>query len=203
MTARTQNPEGRLAVQRSRAIAFVGMYLVAMAGRSSAGGPPCVKRTMKHSAGLLMYRRRDGEIEVLLAHPGGPFWAHRDEGAWSIPKGLIEAGEAPLAAAVREFEEETGVCPSGPYLELPEIEQKNRKIVHAWAFEGDCDTTQVTSNTFTMEFPRGSGKMAEFPEIDRAEFFAPDEAKRRINPAQAALVDALVAILEGGDGITD
>lgn len=146
---------------------------------------------MKQSAGFLMYRRREGELQVLLAHPGGPFWAHRDEGAWSIPKGELEAGEEPLAAARREFEEETGVVPEGPFLQLPSVEQKNRKLVHAWAFEGDCDPAAIRSNTFTMEFPRGSGKMAEFPEIDRAEFFSPDEARRKINPAQAALVDAL------------
>ena len=96
-----------------------------------------------------------------------------------------------------EFEEETGVTPSGPYLELPTIEQKNRKRVHAWAFEGDCDPAKMSSNTFTMELPRGSGKMVEFPEIDRAEFFSPDEARRRINPAQAALVDALEDQIKG------
>ncbi len=153
---------------------------------------------MKRSAGLLMYRRRGAGIEVLLAHPGGPFWARRDEGAWSIPKGELEAGEEPLDAARREFEEETGVVPAGPFLELPTVEQKNRKLVQAWAFEGDCDPAQIRSNTFQMEFPRGSGRMAEFPEIDRAEFFSPDEARRKINPAQAALVDALEKLLEGG-----
>ncbi len=146
---------------------------------------------MKQSAGLLMYRRRDAGLEILLAHPGGPFWAHRDAGAWSIPKGELEAGEERLDAACREFEEETGVVPEGPFLELPSVEQKNRKRVHAWAFEGDCDPAEIRSNTFTIEFPHGSGKIAEFPEIDRAEFFAPGEARRRINPAQAALIDAL------------
>lgn len=153
---------------------------------------------MKRSAGLLMYRRNGGELQVLLAHPGGPFWAHRDEGAWSIPKGELEAGEEPLAAARREFEEETGVVPVGPFLELPTVEQKNRKIVNAWAFEGDCDPSKVRSNTFRMEWPRGSGRMAEFPEIDRAEFFLPNEARRKINPAQAALVDALEELLGRG-----
>ncbi len=147
--------------------------------------------SLKHSAGLLMYRRRAGALEVLLAHPGGPFWRHRDAGAWSIPKGELEAGEEPLETARREFEEETGVRPRGPYLELPAVQQKNRKIVHAWAFEGDCDPARIRSNTFTIEFPPKSGKMAEFPEIDRAEFFSPAEARRKINPAQAALVDAL------------
>ncbi len=151
----------------------------------------------KRSAGLLMYRFHGGELQVLLAHPGGPFWAHRDEGAWSIPKGELEAGEEPLAAARREFEEETGVVPEGPFLELPTVEQKNRKLVHAWAFEGDCDPARIRSNTFTLEFPPKSGKLAEFPEIDRAEFFSPEEARRRINPAQAALVDALENQLTG------
>lgn len=150
---------------------------------------------MKQSAGLLMYRRRVSGIEVLLAHPGGPFWTRRDQGAWSIPKGEIEAGEERLAAARREFEEETGVVPEGPFLELPSIEQKNRKRVYAWAFEGDCDPERIRSNTFTMEFPRGSGKIVEFPEIDRAEFFLPEEARSKINPAQAALIDALEALL--------
>ena len=151
---------------------------------------------MKRSAGLLMYRRRGGELQVLLAHPGGPFWARRDEGAWSIPKGELEAGEEPLAAARREFEEETGVVPEGPYLGLPTVEQKNRKLVHAFAFEGDCDPARIRSNTFMMELPRGSGKMVEFPEIDRAEFFSPEVARRKINPAQAALIEALEKRLE-------
>ncbi len=154
---------------------------------------------VKQSAGLLMYRivppeggkRQGGELQVLLVHPGGPFWVHRDEGAWSIPKGELEAGEEPLDAALREFQEETGVAPGGPYLELPTVEQKNRKLVHAWAFEGDCDPARIRSNTFRLELPRGSGKMVEFPEIDRAEFFSPGDARRKINPAQAALVDAL------------
>ena len=137
----------------------------------------------KESAGLLMYRLRGGALEVLLAHPGGPFWARRDQGAWSIPKGELEAGEEPLETARREFEEETGVQPEGPYLRLPDIEQKNRKLVHAWAFEGDCDPSKIRSNTFRLEWPPRSGKTAEFPEIDRA--------RRKINPAQAALVDAL------------
>ena len=144
----------------------------------------------KTSAGLLMYRLRDGGLEVLLAHPGGPYWGRRG----SIPKGEIEPGEAPLAAARREFEEETGVTPRGPYLELPTVRQKAGKIVHAWAFEGDCDPSKIRSNTFQMEFPPGSGRIAEFPEIDRAEFFSPEEARKRINPAQAALIEALEEI---------
>ncbi len=138
-----------------------------------------------------MYRRRGGRLEVLLAHPGGPFWARRDEGVWSIPKGEIEPGEDRLTAARREFEEETGVRPEGPFLELPDIRQKAGKIVHAWAFEGDCDPADVRSNTFPLEFPPGSGRILEVPEIDRAEFFSPDVARRKINPAQVPLIDAL------------
>ena len=151
----------------------------------------------KVSAGLLMYRLRDDELQVLLAHPGGPYWSRRDEGVWSIPKGELDPGEEPLAAARREFAEETGVAPRGPFLELPTIQQKAGKIVHAWAFEGDCDPAKIRSNTFTMEFPPGSGRMAEYPEIDRAEFFSVEEARRKINPAQAPLIDELEA-LRGG-----
>lgn len=147
----------------------------------------------KVSAGLLMYRLRAAELQVLLAHPGGPYWGRRDEGAWSIPKGELEPGEEPLAAAQREFEEETGVIPGGPFLELPIVKQKAGKIVHAWAFEGDCDPARIRSNTFTMEFPPGSGRIAEFPEIDRAEFFSVEEARRKINPAQVPLIEALVS----------
>ena len=150
------------------------------------------------SAGLLMYRLRDSAPEVLLAHPGGPIWRRRDAGAWSIPKGLIEPGEEPLAAAIREFAEETGLAPEGPYLELPSIRQKSGKIVHAWAFAGDCDPAEIRSNTFTMEWPPRSGKTAEFEEIDRAEFFSPDEARRKINPAQRSLIDALEAAMAKG-----
>lgn len=151
----------------------------------------------KTSAGLLMYRlRRDG-LEVLLAHPGGPYWGRRDAGVWSIPKGEIEAGEDALAAARREFEEETGARPEGPFLELPSVTQKAGKIVHAWAFAGDCDPSAIRSNTFRLEWPPGSGKMAEFPEIDRAEFFSPEEAREKINPAQAPLIEALEAKVGG------
>lgn len=145
----------------------------------------------KTSAGLLMYRLRDGGLQVLLAHPGGPHWGRRDAGVWSIPKGELEPGESPLAAAQREFEEETAVKPQGPYLELPTVRQKAGKIVYSWAFEGDCDPAKICSNTFELEFPPRSGRMVEFPEIDRAEFFSPEEARVKINPAQAALIDVL------------
>src|ERR1041385_3728553 len=145
----------------------------------------------KISAGLVMYRVRDGQIEVLLVHPGGPFWRNKDEGAWSIPKGEIDEGEEPLTAAKREFAEETAVQPAGPFVELGSIKQKSGKLVHAWAFEGDLDPGQIKSNTFSMEWPPRSGKMAEFPEIDRAEFFDMEQARKKINPAQIPLIQKL------------
>lgn len=147
----------------------------------------------KPSAGLLLYRRRDGGVEVLLAHPGGPLWAHRDEGAWSVPKGEIESGEEPLAVAKREFEEETGQePPAGKCLELGEVRQKSGKRVVAWACEGDLDSATAVSNTFQLEWPLGSGNWSEVPEVDRVEWFGPDEARRRLNPAQAELIDRLL-----------
>jgi predicted NUDIX family NTP pyrophosphohydrolase len=148
------------------------------------------------SAGLLMYRLRGG-AEVLLVHPGGPFFRNKDEGVWSIPKGEIEAGEDLLDAARREFEEETGVEPSGPFTALSPVKQKGGKTVHAWAFAGDCDPAAIVSNTFTMEWPPKSGRQAEFPETDKAQFFDLAEAKRKINAAQAALIDQLQEILAG------
>lgn len=152
--------------------------------------------TAKLSAGLMMYRRSAKRFEILLVHPGGPFFAHKDEGAWSIPKGLIEAEEARLAAARREFTEETGIpTPAAGYQSLGEIRQRGGKTVCAWAFEGDCDPRAITSNTFDMEWPPHSGKRQTFPEIDRAAFFSLPAARTKINPAQAAFVDRLVALL--------
>ena len=151
----------------------------------------------KISAGLLMYRLRGGEAEVLLVHPGGPFWRNKDEGAWSIPKGEPAAGEDLLAAARREFEEELGLKPTGPFIELRAVKQKGGKVVHAWAFEGDCDPAAIQSNTFTMEWPPRSGRTAEFPEIDRAAFLGLSEAGRKINPGQAALIQELGNLLAG------
>ena len=145
----------------------------------------------KISAGLLMYRVREGELEFLLAHPGGPFWKDRDAGAWTIPKGEIQAGEDPLAAARREFEEEIGIKPEGDFVVLNPITQKSGKIVHAWAFEGDCETTCIRSNTFQMEWPPRSGKFVTCPEVDRACFFRLAEARRKINPAQVPLLEEL------------
>jgi predicted NUDIX family NTP pyrophosphohydrolase len=143
------------------------------------------------SAGLLMYRIRDGELQVLLAHPGGPFFRNKDEGAWTIPKGEIEPGEDLLEAAKREFEEETGVAPTGPFTELTPIKQKGGKIVHAWAFAGDCDPSAIVSNTFSTEWPPKSGQLMEFPEIDRADFFPVATAKRKIKAGQDALIAEL------------
>lgn len=149
----------------------------------------------KPSAGLLMFRRRGGELEVLLAHPGGPLWARKDLGAWTIPKGELEAGEAPLAAACREFTEETGFLVAGPFIALTPIRQASGKVVHAWAFAGDCDPRGLRSNEFTMEWPPHSGQIAAFPEIDRAEFFSLAAANAKINPAQYALLTELERLL--------
>jgi predicted NUDIX family NTP pyrophosphohydrolase len=143
------------------------------------------------SAGLLMYRLRSGRLEVLLAHPGGPFFARKDNGAWTIPKGEIEDGEDLLSAAQREFEEETGFKPSPPFIELTPITQKGGKIVHTWAFAGDADASQLRSNTFKLEWPPRSGIVHEFPEMDRAGWFGLDAAKRKIKAAQIPLLEEL------------
>ena len=143
------------------------------------------------SAGLLMFRRGAGGLQVLLVHPGGPFWAKKDVGAWTIPKGELAEGEDELAAARREFEEETGIRPAGPFRPLGRVRQKGGKVVHAWAFEGDCDPAAIHSNTCRVQWPPGSGQWQDVPEVDRAEWLSPDEARRLINPAQAELVDVL------------
>jgi predicted NUDIX family NTP pyrophosphohydrolase len=149
------------------------------------------------SAGLMMYRVRDGRLQVLLVHPGGPYWRNKDEGAWTLPKGEPAGGEDLLSAARREFEEELGIVPEARdarFTELRPVKQKGGKVVYAWCFEGDCDTTAVRSNTFTMEWPPKSGRQAEFPEVDRAEFFDLPTAGRKINPAQIPLLEQLAAI---------
>jgi predicted NUDIX family NTP pyrophosphohydrolase len=147
------------------------------------------------SAGLLLFRRPKGGLEVFLAHPGGPFWKMRDLGAWTVPKGLVERGEDPLRAAIREFEEETSVRPEGPYLQLGSVRQKAGKLVHAWAWEGEADPRQVRSNMMRAEWPRGSGRWLTFPEVDRCEWFDARSARQKINPAQSELIDRLEAAL--------
>ncbi|MEO7987335.1 MAG: NUDIX domain-containing protein [Gemmatimonadales bacterium] len=147
------------------------------------------------SAGLLLFRRTASHLEVFLAHPGGPFWRSRDTGAWTIPKGMIEPGEAPLDAARREFSEETGITPVGPYRPLGSIRQKSGKTVSAWAWEGNAAPADVVSNTAQVEVPRKSGRWISFPEVDRCAWFGMEEARGRINPAQAELLDRLAASL--------
>ncbi|MDX1951392.1 MAG: NUDIX domain-containing protein [Verrucomicrobiota bacterium] len=149
----------------------------------------------KVSAGLLMYRLRDG-VEFFLAHPGGPFFVSRDEGHWTIPKGEVHEGEELLETAKREFQEEVGIPSSGPYLELGSIRQKGGKLVHGWAFEGAWDDNSIhLCNTFRMEWPPYSGKWQEFPEIDRVAFFKLDEARRKIKPTQMQFIDRLLQSL--------
>ena len=148
------------------------------------------------SAGLLLYRITGAEPEVLLVHPGGPFWAKRDDGAWSIPKGLCAAGEEPLAAARREFEEETGCRPQGRFVPLGDFKQP-RKIISAWAVEGDFDLAGFKSNSFVLEWPPRSGRMQEFPEADRAAWLAPAEAIRKIVKGQVPIVATLLRRLAG------
>jgi predicted NUDIX family NTP pyrophosphohydrolase len=145
------------------------------------------------SAGLLLYRRTPVGLEVFLAHPGGPFWKGRDAGAWTIPKGIAEPGEDLLAAACREFEEETGLRPKGPFTPLGAIRQKAGKVVHAWAWEGEADPERVTSNTMQAEWPRGSGRWLTFPEVDRCAWFSPELAREKMNPAQSELLERLQA----------
>lgn len=148
----------------------------------------------KKSAGLLMFRRAAGALEVLLVHPGGPFWAKKDDGAWFIPKGEIRPGEDELEAAKREFEEETSFPPKGPYLPLGFVRQKSGKLVSAWACEGTYDTVKLKSNTFLMEWPPRSGKQHEFPEIDRGDFFTIADAREKMNATEAEFLTRLEAI---------
>jgi predicted NUDIX family NTP pyrophosphohydrolase len=148
------------------------------------------------SAGILLYRRSGGELEVLLVHPGGPLWARKDAGAWSIPKGEYDADEDPQACALREFEEETGTAlPPGALADLGEVRQKSGKRVSAWAVEGDLDPEAITSNTFELEWPPRSGRTQRFPEVDRAGWFSIDAGREKLNPAQVAFLDRLVDLL--------
>jgi predicted NUDIX family NTP pyrophosphohydrolase len=145
----------------------------------------------KTSAGILLFRRHHGSVEVFLVHPGGPFWARKDDGAWSIPKGEAETGEDLLTRARLEFAEEIGFTVDGPYAPLEPVTQAGGKIVYAWAVEGDADAATIRSNTFSLEWPPRSGKMAEFPEVDRAEWFDLATAREKINMRQRALLDQL------------
>ncbi|HYI41026.1 MAG TPA: NUDIX domain-containing protein [Allosphingosinicella sp.] len=147
------------------------------------------------SAGILLYRRDPDGVRLLLVHPGGPFWRGRDDGAWMIPKGLIDPGEDPLAAALREYEEELGVKAEGEPRALCEIRQAGGKWVEAFALEGDFDPAELRSNEFTVEYPPKSGKLRAFPEVDEARWFTPDEARAKILKSQAPMIDALEALL--------
>lgn len=149
----------------------------------------------KTSAGLILYRMQSGQLEVLLVHPGGPFWSKKDEGAWFVPKGELNVGEEPLAGAKREFEEETGLKPEGEFLALENVKQKSGKTIVAWAFEGDCDPSSIKSNTFSIEWPPKSGRQQEFPEIDRAGFFTVPQAKAKMHPVEYPLVLRLHELL--------
>jgi len=154
-----------------------------------------MRRRLEVSAGILPFRRR-GELQVLLGHPGGPYWARRDEGAWTIPKGLVDPGENMLAAALREFTEETGFSARGPFIPLSSVKQKSGKTVHAFASKGDFDPEQLACNTFEIEWPPRSGRLQSFPEVDRAGWFSIEEARARILPSQAPILDALVTRLD-------
>lgn len=149
----------------------------------------------RSSAGILMYRRGRDAVELFLVHPGGPFWARKDLGAWSIPKGEYEAGEDPLAAARREFQEETGFEARGDFIPLGSLRQPSGKVIAIWAVEGTCDAAAIRSNPFSMEWPPRSGHMAEFPEVDRAGWFTPTEARAKLTRGQIPVVDALLAHL--------
>ena len=153
----------------------------------------------KKSAGLLMYRRRQSGLEVFLVHPGGPFWARRDEGAWSIPKGEYASGEDPLDTARRDFQEETGFEGEGDFIPLTPRKQPSGKVISAWALEGDCDASLIKSNTFSMEWPPRSGRQQEFPEVDRAGWFTVPAAKEKILKGQVPFLNELNEILREGE----
>lgn len=152
----------------------------------------------KTSAGLLMFRRRRGEPEVLLVHPGGPFWAKKDDGTWSIPKGEVEPGQDLLATARREFAEETGFQADGPFVPLTPVRQPSGKVIHAWAFEGDADPAGLRSNLFSLEWPPKSGRRQEFPEVDRAAWFTLPRAAQKSVPGQRGFLTELADLLGRG-----
>ena len=148
------------------------------------------------SAGLLMFSQHRGNTEVFLVHPGGPFYKNKDEGVWSIPKGLQEGEEALLETAKREFREETGIVPQGPYTELGSVKMKSGKIIYVWAFEGKEETPELISNRFTMEWPPKSGKQCDFPEVDRAAYVSPEKAAMLIHPSQKPFIERLLEYIE-------
>ena len=161
-----------------------------------AGGPvfsqaPSSVMTQQ-SAGILLFKYGDGRLRVMLVHPGGPFWARKDEGAWSIPKGLLEENEDPLEAAKREFQEETGIAVQGELIELGALKQPSGKVIYAWAHERDLNVSEIRSNAFVVEWPRNSGNVREYPEIDRGQWFDAAEARSKIVKGQAAFIDRLV-----------
>jgi predicted NUDIX family NTP pyrophosphohydrolase len=145
----------------------------------------------RQSAGILLFRRRSKKLEVFLAHPGGPFWAKKDAASWTIPKGEFESDEEPLAAAVREFQEETSFPAKGEFIDLGLVKQKSGKLVYAWALEGDCDPAKLSSNTCEIEWPPRSGRTLEIPEVDRGAWFSLDEAREKIMTGQLPFIDAL------------
>ena len=154
-----------------------------------------------HSGGILLFRRHAGRLQVMLVHPGGPYWENRDAGAWSIPKGLFEENEAPLDAARREFTEETGFVAEGDFIELGELVQPSKKVIHAWALESELDITRIKSNTFRLEWPPNSGHFEDYPEIDRGQWFDSAAAREKISRGQAEFIDRLIRILGAGSGI--
>lgn len=152
---------------------------------------------------MLLFRRRSSGVDFFLAHPGGPFWSRRHDGAWTIPKGEPEEAEDPLAAAIREFREETGIEPGGPYLDLGSVRQKGGKSVRAWAWEGEADPERIRSNEVQREWPPGSGRTIVYPEVDRCGWFGYEDAKRLINPAQIRLLDRLLDQVNAGPSAGD
>ena len=163
--------------------------------------PPAASPQSRRSAGLLVYRRRAGLIEVFLVHPGGPFWRNKDDGAWSVPKGEYTEGEEPLAAAQREFAEETGMTVTGPFHALAPVRQAGGKVVSAWAVPGDFDAQAIRSNTFTMEWPPRSGRLRTFPEVDRAGWFVLEQAAVKLLAGQRPLLIELAALLGSEKGV--
>jgi predicted NUDIX family NTP pyrophosphohydrolase len=152
----------------------------------------------KKAAGILLFRHQHKKVEFFLVHPGGPYWKNKDEGVWGIPKGEYEPDEDPFHAAIREFQEETGISLAGDFIRLQPVRQKSGKIVDAWALAGNPDISRLISNTFLLEWPPKSGMFVEVPEIDRGEWFGEKEARRKINPGQLGLIDELLAILQAG-----